>query len=56
MEYSIGIYRNGSLIHGYITEPMHESCIDEHVAEKQAQYPDCTVDCVEYEEYYGQDD
>lgn len=56
MEYSIAIYRNGSLIDSYITDAMDEACIDEHVVEVQAQYPDCEVDCIEYEDYNGQDD
>lgn len=56
MEYSIGIYRNGRLIDSHITEFMDEACIDEHVAQLQAKYPDCSIDCMEYEVYDGMDD
>lgn len=56
MEYSIAIYRNGSLIDSYITESIDESQIDEYFTGVQNLHPDCEVYCIEYEEYDGQDD
>ena len=50
MEYSIGIYRDGSLIDSYITDEMSEAQIDEHIGEVSAAYPDCEVHCIEYED------